>query len=304
MTVVVLVLPQPVEPGLDRGDDVCIGVVQARGPLRGRREEVQVGGALCWSLHGLRVWRCWCGRRDFLGKDARRRGDRDRERKARDAHGVRNGIAAPSVRQSGRNGLRAARAVWRGRACPRCGSARTCRPMTAAEPGTSRRFLDPHFRWRGHEVTRMEAFADAVFGLVVALLFLWTKVPENLAELKAAMLSLVPFAVTFVLLAMVWVEHHQFFRRYDLRDKSTFFGNLWLLFLVLVYAYPLKFLFTMLFVGWIAPIGNLTSNRMYEGHEQLDIWQLMVFYGVGAGAIYTTFALLYRHALHRADDLE
>jgi hypothetical protein len=175
--------------------------------------------------------------------------------------------------------------------------------MTAAEPVAGRRFLDPHFRWRGHEVSRMEAFADAVFGLVVALLFLQTKVPENLAELKAAMMSLVPFAVTFVLLAMVWVEHHQFFRRYGLRDKATFFGNLWLLFLVLVYAYPLKFLFTLLFVAWIAPIGDLTIDRMAVGQDQLDARQLMVFYGIGTGAIYATFALLYRHAQRRADDL-
>jgi len=175
--------------------------------------------------------------------------------------------------------------------------------MTAAEPAAARRFLDPHFRWRSHEVSRMEAFADAVFGLVVALLFLQTKVPENLLELKAAMLSLLPFAVSFVLLTMVWVEHHQFNRRYGLRDKATFFGNLWLLFLVLVYAYPLKFLFTLLFVAWIAPIGDLTIDRMGVGQEQLGMQQLMVFYGVGAGAIYATFALLYRHALCRGDDL-
>src|SRR5262245_49454447 len=175
--------------------------------------------------------------------------------------------------------------------------------MTAAEPSAGRRFLDPHFRWRSHEVSRLEAFADAVFGLVVALLFLQTKVPENFADLKAAMLSLLPFAVTFVLLTMVWVEHHQFFRRYGLRDKTTFFGNLWLLFLVLVYAYPLKFLFTLLFVVWIAPIGELTVDLMSKGHGPLDGMWLMVFYGVGAGAIYTTFALLYRHALGRAEDL-
>lgn len=168
----------------------------------------------------------------------------------------------------------------------------------------ARRLLDPHFRWRGTDVSRPEAFADAVFAIVFTLLFLQAKVPESLAELKAAMLSLVPFAITFTLLTMVWVEHHRFFRRYGLRDKGTFFGNLWLLFLVLVYAYPLKFLFTLLFVAWVAPIGDLTLKKMAIGHEELSTPTLMVFYGFGFGAIYATFALLYRHAGSRADDLE
>ncbi len=175
--------------------------------------------------------------------------------------------------------------------------------MTRAEPPTGRRFLDRHFRWRGTEVSRTEAFADAVFALVLALLFLQTRPPENLGELRVAMRSLVPFAITFLLLTMVWVDHHRFFRRYGLRDNATFFGNLWLLFLVLAYAYPLKFLFTMLCVLWFGPIGNLNEATMGVGSEQLGADQLMVFYSLGFGAIYATFALLYWHALRRAGDL-
>lgn len=170
-------------------------------------------------------------------------------------------------------------------------------------PSLARRWLDPHFRWRGTDVSRMEAFADAVFAIVLALLFLQAKPPENLGELKAAMLALVPFAVTFTLLAMVWVEHHRFFRRYGLRDKATFFGNLWLLFLVLVYAYPLKFLFTLLFVWWVAPIGALTTVQATRGEAELGPVTLMIFYGAGFGAIYGTYGLLYAHALRRAGDL-
>jgi len=56
-------------------------------------------------------------------------------------------------------------------------------------------------------------------------------------------------------------------------------------------------------VAWIAPIGDLTIDRMAVGQDQLDARQLMVFYGIGTGAIYATFALLYRHAQRRADDL-
>ena len=175
--------------------------------------------------------------------------------------------------------------------------------MHTPEPAPARRLLDRHFRWRGTDVSRMEAFADGVFAIVLGLLFLQTTPPRDLAEFKAAMLALLPFGVTFALLVMVWVEHHRFFRRYGLRDGPTFFGNLGLLFLVLVYAYPLKFLFTMLCVVWIGPIGALTHESMSQGAEARDGLMLMTFYGVGFGTIYATFALLYRHALRRAEEL-
>lgn len=149
----------------------------------------------------------------------------------------------------------------------------------------------------------MEAMGDAVFALVLALLFLQVTPPVNLRELKGALMNFVPFAITFTLLAMVWVEHHRFFRRYALTDKSTFFGNLLLLFLVLFYAYPLKFLFTFLCVEICGPIGELTRDSMLIGVDQLGHQAVMIVYSGGFGAINVTLAMLYRHALRRADDL-
>ncbi|HEX5054309.1 MAG TPA: TMEM175 family protein [Planctomycetota bacterium] len=175
--------------------------------------------------------------------------------------------------------------------------------MSDVATARGQRFLDRDFRWRGTDVSRMEAFADAVFALVLALLFLRATPPENIGELKATMKGLLPFVVTFVLLAMVWVDHHRFFRRYGLVDKTTFFGNLALLFLVLFYAYPLKFLFTLLSVMWFGPIGTLDATSMTAGQEAGDPHRMMLFYGSGFGAIYLTFVLLYWHAFRRADDL-
>lgn len=149
----------------------------------------------------------------------------------------------------------------------------------------------------------MEALADAVFALVLALLFLQSTPPTSFRELAAALKALVPFAVTFTLLAMVWVDHHRYFRRYGLRDKATFYGNLVLLALVLFYAYPLKFLFTFLCVGVLGPIGELSAESMSVGMRELGSTNLMLVYSTGFGAIYTTFTLLYRHALRRADEL-
>jgi hypothetical protein len=72
---------------------------------------------------------------------------------------------------------------------------------------------------------------------------------------------------------------------------------------VLFYAYPLKFLFTSLYVMWFGPIGSMTADSIQAGFEPGDNHRLMVFYGLGFGAIYATFAWLYGHALRRAGEL-
>jgi hypothetical protein len=159
------------------------------------------------------------------------------------------------------------------------------------------RRLDADFRWRGGEVSRLEAFSDAVFAIVLALLFLRAAPPESFADLRAAMKGLVPFAATFAIIAYIWVEHWLFSRRYGLCDATTTWLNLVLLFLLLFYAYPLKFLFTLLTVVALGPIGELTQARLLAGLDgPADAERLFVDYGLGYGAIFLVLALLYLHA--------
>jgi hypothetical protein len=166
------------------------------------------------------------------------------------------------------------------------------------------RFLDRHFRWRGTNVSRLEAFSDAVFAIVLALLFLRALPPESFDELEAAMKALVPFAACFAIVAYVWVEHWLFSRRYDLHDGWTTFLNLLLLFLLLFYAYPLKYLFTLLFVGLCGPIGGTTVATMTVGFDGAgDATRLFVFYGTGYGAMFVVLALMYGRAAKFADTL-
>ena len=164
------------------------------------------------------------------------------------------------------------------------------------------RRLDRYFRWRGKDVTRMEAFADSVFALVLALTFL-QEVPRSYVEIKAAFWGLLPFGITFLTLVMIWVEHYRFFRRYGLRDLTTFNCNLLLLFLIMAFAFPLKFLFTALLVMWVGPIGGLTSEELFRGSEQGDAYFILIFYSAGFGAIFAILCVLYRHALRCAKEL-
>jgi len=176
--------------------------------------------------------------------------------------------------------------------------------MTGSSP-RAQRLIDPYFRWRGSSVSRLEAFSDAVFAIVLALLFLRAAPPETFRDLEVAMKALVPFAASFAIVAYVWVEHWIFARRYDLQDGLTCFLNLVLLFLLLFYAYPLKFLFTLVSVAMFGPIGTTTRESLLQGFEGFDDWvKLFALYGVGYGLMFLVLGAMYWRALRLAAPLE
>ncbi|MEO5823475.1 MAG: TMEM175 family protein, partial [Vicinamibacteraceae bacterium] len=148
-----------------------------------------------------------------------------------------------------------------------------------------------------HDVTRLEAFSDAVFGFAITLLVVSLEVPNNFDELMQVMRGLPVFAVTFAILLMIWQEHHGLFKRFPSSDGVTIWLNGALLFVVVSYIYPLKFLF-----GQIVLPGGLRfgPGGAFQSVEQLVM--LMVIYGVGFAAIFLIFATLYWRAARRAVD--
>ena len=118
---------------------------------------------------------------------------------------------------------------------------------------------EKHFRWRGGEITRLEAFTDAVFAFAVTLLVVSLEVPHTFADLMATMKGFVAFAICFAILVQVWYFHYKFSRRYGLQTLYTVVLNAALIFVVLFYVYPLKFLFTLA-VGGLS--GGLTLPRI------------------------------------------
>lgn len=171
--------------------------------------------------------------------------------------------------------------------------------MAAGSPPRTPQLFDRYFRWRGEHVSRLEAITDTAFGLVLSLLFLQTVAPATFGQLQEAMLALVPFAITFTLLVLVWSEHYFFFRRYDLHDGVTIPLNFLLLFLVAAYAYPLRFLFSWLTSGVLQRrVGDVGFHAARDTATN-PVW----FYSAGIGAIYLTYAALYAWALRRRSDL-
>jgi uncharacterized membrane protein len=155
------------------------------------------------------------------------------------------------------------------------------------------------FRFRGHEVRRIEAFSDAVFAFAVTLLIVSLEVPKNFDELMTTMRGFFAFGVSFALLMMIWYEQNIFFRRYGLDDLKTVFLNCTLIFLVLFYVYPLKFLFTLLLSAQI-----YTEGQPGMVINSTDTPKLMAIYGIGYISIYLLFSFMYAHALKKASELQ
>jgi beta-lactamase class A len=147
------------------------------------------------------------------------------------------------------------------------------------------------------EISRLEAFSDAVFAFALTLLVVSLEVPSSYAELMRIMRGFVPFACTFALVTWIWYEHNKFFRRYGMEDPFTVFINGILLFLVLIFVYPLKFMATMVFArfGIGAPVVIDIRNE--------NIPTLMAVYSLGFVVLFVSFALLYWHAWRRRDAL-
>ncbi len=148
---------------------------------------------------------------------------------------------------------------------------------------------EKYLHWRAGEITRLEAFCDVVFGFAITLLVVSLEVPRNFGELMNVIRGFLPFAACFAQFVWIWITHYRFSRRYGLEDAYTVFLNVLLLFLVLFYVYPLKFLFSHL-------LGELVGMESIGSLSWQDASVLMRVYALGFAAVFALFALMYLHA--------
>lgn len=152
---------------------------------------------------------------------------------------------------------------------------------------------------RHHEVSRLEGFSDTVFGFALTLLVVSLEVPTSFEALRNQMEGFLGFALMFAMVCWIWYEHNWFFRRTGLQDPWTVTLNSVLLFVVLFYVYPLKFLTSSLMYEFFG-LGGATSPQF----RAADGSALMVLYSAGVVFIFGTFLLLYRHARRQQPPLD
>lgn len=153
---------------------------------------------------------------------------------------------------------------------------------------------------RGDKATRVEAFVDAAFAFALTLLVIaGDRIPASVEELQQALKSLPAYALGFLLILKFWTEHVAWSRRYGLDDAPTRRLSLLLVFLVLVFVYPMKMVFgalcSALSFGWLPANFVITNLR--------EVPVLFIVFGVAFGSLGAVMFLLYAHAWRKRDEI-
>lgn len=147
----------------------------------------------------------------------------------------------------------------------------------------------PRIPARENEITRVEAFSDGMIAFAATLLVVSMDPPRTYDDLVRNLYGFVPFALSFLALFYIWFVHTVLFRRYPLKDKPSIFINGMLLFTVLFYVQPLRFLASS-FVSLFTRTGTVAVTSW----DQLQ--KLFIIYGFGWILIFLLVAWLYRRA--------
>ncbi len=142
---------------------------------------------------------------------------------------------------------------------------------------------------------RLEAFSDAVFAFSATLLVVSLEVPNNFPQLINELQGFVAFGIRFAVLITLWAVHHAFFRRFKIADSMMVFLNSCLLFVILFYVYPMKFLTEAI----VSPfVGGATPGLGMSGYQDLSL--MFTLYSMGFVAIFCCVVLMYRHAYRQS----
>ena len=150
---------------------------------------------------------------------------------------------------------------------------------------------------RRSEITRIEAFSDGMIAFAATLLVVSLDAPRTYDELIANLYGFVPFGLSFSALFYMWVVHTGLFRRYPLSDGLSILLNGILLFTILFFVYPLKFMASSFVSRFAGAAGPSVSTW-----EQLQ--SLFIIYSCGWIVVFLLFALLYVRAWQTRDALE
>jgi len=149
------------------------------------------------------------------------------------------------------------------------------------------------FRDRGAQATRLEAFVDAAFAFALTMVVVaGNEIPRSVDALVLAMKSIPAYAASFLLIMRFWSAHADWSQRYGLDDVASRNLGLLLVFLVLIFVYPMKMVFASLFNAISG--GYLPAN--FSINAITDIPVMFITFAVALGLMGLVMSALYLHA--------
>lgn len=144
---------------------------------------------------------------------------------------------------------------------------------------------------------RLDAFVDAAFAFAVTLLVIGGgDVPTRYDDLEGAMRNAPAFAIGFAFLAMFWHGHVRW-RGYRSRDgRLPVLLSLALVFLVLVYVYPLRLMSISL--------AEFIARDIRTIRSAAEVGRLFTLYGLGFMAMAGAMAALFGSSLSEQRDAD
>lgn len=138
------------------------------------------------------------------------------------------------------------------------------------------------------KTSRLEAFSDGVFAIAITLLVIEIKVPEDTHDLAHQLLELWPsylgYTISFLVIGLVWANHHAMFDHIEVADRMLLLLNTLLLMLVALIPFTAGVLASALrngesertavvLYGAVLVAGGLPFNAIWEyarrGHRLL-----------------------------------
>ena len=136
--------------------------------------------------------------------------------------------------------------------------------------------MDNHEAESGLSFERVVFFSDAVFAIVITLLVLELKVPHltehTESSLRHALFELLPrvvgFVVSFLIIGLMWIEHHRIFRYIADYNMGLLWRNLLLLLCVSFVPFPTalfseNFWSPTAFILYTASFGGVATAKLW-----------------------------------------
>ncbi|MBV8727748.1 MAG: DUF1211 domain-containing protein [Candidatus Eremiobacteraeota bacterium] len=124
---------------------------------------------------------------------------------------------------------------------------------------------------------RLEAFSDIVIGFSLAQLSLSLAIPHRVTDLLQRPGGFFAFAITFVIICMMWLRHHKWFEHYFVPTAPTVILNFAILGAIVLLVYALQ-----VFLHFISRGEDFWSAfSLYLGALALVTFLFAVAYGIG-----------------------